>query len=371
MKATGPPRYEYRLGFRYVSSNDSSVVERGQCRRRVASSDRIRCLRQDKSSKTSYISESLPTTSGIPLNAVRAAAAHDVTGRDLAAIQIQRLVRGWRARVWVVKVMHDRAWRALLLIQAIWRGALARHKLLRHEGPSDSPHEDENEDSSISLRNSRRQHSKGAKLTTPPPGRISEQQPNGRCPERAAWEQSWARVCLERPSFRDRVRVWQSIAELKRAGGRGRMGITNKEAWVALCQSSGSASVAATLLANEEYLLGRRLQQQDERWRLDEIPPYLSLDGGPGVSAGPLFRRTVPTSAARPFSAGVRRCDRLPVMEKDNKTGPGSISGFGVFDCVSSFFYDTPTRTAASTTTAIPAEGLSKNRQQWCLYSTR
>ncbi|CAN0094604.1 unnamed protein product [Ectocarpus sp. 8 AP-2014] len=369
MKATGPPRYEYRLGFRYGTSNDSSsVVESKLCGQRVTSSDRIPCLRQDRCSKTSY-NEPLRTKSGNTPNA-QAAAAHDVTGRDLAAIQIQRFVRGWRARVWAVKVMHDRAWKALLLIQAIWRGALARHKLLGQEGPSDSPHEEENEDINISFHISKRQGSKGAKLATPPSlGRISEQQPNRRCPERAAWEQSWARVCLERPSFRDRVRVWQSIAELKRAGGRGRMGITNKEAWVALCQSSGSASVAATLLSNEEYLLGRRLQQQDGRWRLDEIPPYLSLDGGSGVSAGPLFRRTLPPSVARPFSAGVRRCDRLPVMEKGKKTGSGSTSDFGVFNCVSSLFYDI-SRTATTTTTT-PAEVLGKNQRQRCLYSTQ
>ncbi|CAM9205545.1 unnamed protein product [Ectocarpus sp. 6 AP-2014] len=370
MKATGPPRYEYRLGFRYVSSNDSSVVESGLCGQRVASSDRIPCLRQDRCPKTSYINEPLRTKSGNTPNA-QAAAAHDVTGRDLAAIQIQRHVRGWRARVWAVKVMHDRAWRALLLIQAIWRGVLARHKLLRQEGPSDSPHEEENEYSNISFHMSKRQRSKGPKLATPSVGRISEQQPNRRCPERAAWEQSWARVCLERPSFRDRVRVWQSIAELKRAGGRGRMGITNKEAWSALCQSSGSASVAAALLSNEEYLLGRRLQQQDGRWRLDEIPPYLRLDGGPVVSAGPLFRQTLPPSVARPFSAGVRRCDRLPVMEKGKKKGSGSTSDIGVFNSVSSLFYDIP-RTAATATT-IPAEGLSKDHQhqQRCLYSTQ
>ncbi|CAM9735997.1 unnamed protein product [Ectocarpus sp. 4 AP-2014] len=368
MKATGPPRYEYRLGFRYVSSNDSSVVESGLCGQRVASSDRITCWRQDKYTKTSYINESLRPKAGNTPNA-QAAAAHAVTGRDLAAIQIQRFARGWRARVWAIKVMHDRAWRALLLIQAIWRGALARHKLLRQEGPSDSPHEEENKDSNISFHNIKRQRSKGAKLSTPSSGRIDEQQPNRRCLERAAWEQSWARVCLERPSFRDRVRVWQSIAELKRAGGRGRMGITNKEAWVALCQSSGSASVAATLLSNEEYLLGRRLQQQDGRWRLDEIPPYLSLDGGPGATAGPIFRRTLPPSVAGPFSAGARRCDRLPVMEKGKKMGSESTSDCSVFNCVSSLFYDVP-RTSATTTT-IPAEGLSKNQRQRCWYSTQ
>lgn len=39
------------------------------------------------------------------------------TGRDLAAIQVQRAVRGWQARVLAVKLVHDRAWRALLLIQ--------------------------------------------------------------------------------------------------------------------------------------------------------------------------------------------------------------------------------------------------------------
>lgn len=149
------------------------------------------------------------------------------------------------------------------------------------------------------------------------------------------------------------------------------MGITNKEAWVALCQSSGSASVAATLLSNEEYLLGRRLQQQDERWQLDEIPSYLSLDGGPGVSAGPLFRRTLLPSAARPFSAGVRRCERLPMMEKGKKSGSGSTSDFGVFDCVSSLFYDNPRNAATTTTTTamttIPAEDFSRNLQQRCL----
>lgn len=41
------------------------------------------------------------------------------TGRDFAAIQIQRAVRGWQARVFAVKMVHDRAWRALVLIQ-VW-----------------------------------------------------------------------------------------------------------------------------------------------------------------------------------------------------------------------------------------------------------
>lgn len=41
------------------------------------------------------------------------------TGRDLAAIQVQRAVRGWQARVLAVKMVHDRAWRALVFIQ-VW-----------------------------------------------------------------------------------------------------------------------------------------------------------------------------------------------------------------------------------------------------------
>lgn len=39
------------------------------------------------------------------------------TGRELAAIQIQRIVRGWRARVWAAKEVYYHAWRALTLIQ--------------------------------------------------------------------------------------------------------------------------------------------------------------------------------------------------------------------------------------------------------------
>lgn len=228
-------------------------------------------------------------------------------------------------------------------MQAIWRGALTRHKLRQEEANEEDFVEEICEDkNNLFFRDNRKQRSERKKHQMPSSAEYSQKQ-HGRCPERAAWEQSWRRVRLERPNFRDRVRVWQSIAELKRAGGRGRMGITNNEAWTALRDSSGGTSVAAALLANEEYLLGRRLQQQDERRGLDEVPSYLSLlvhDGRPNVRPSPLLRRHVYSSVVRPSSPGMRHADRRPPTEGGEMgSGPGSGCG-GIFECVSSLFYN-------------------------------
>lgn len=150
-----------------------------------------------------------------------------------------------------------------------------------------------------------------------------------RCPERAAWEQSWAGVRLKCADFRDRVRVWQAIVELKKLGGRGRMGITNNEAWTALGDASGSTSVAATLLSSEEYLLGRRLQEQ-----IREIPPYLSLDRAsfaPGsISSSP--------RQGTPFYSGRGRSAEKRIQHQTSKEqGTGDV-----FECASAIFYSAP-----------------------------
>lgn len=183
------------------------------------------------------------------------------------------------------------------------------------------------------------------------------QQQRERCPERVAWEQSWERVRLGRPSFRDRVRVWQSISELKRAGARGKMGITNDEAWVALHDSFGSASAAATLLSNEEYLLGRRLQQRDEQRGLNKVPPHLSLSGdvrdvGQSSSGhSPLARRPSFQSNARPCSLGTGDfSDRKRTTDAEPRS---SCPKSNIFCCVSDLFYAPPKTTTKTVMLAV------------------
>lgn len=80
-------RFTYKLGFRFTLSRPASESERPRQQRTTLSAHRT----QDQDSCRN--------------------------GRELSAIQIQRLVRGWQARVWAVQVVHDRAWRALVLIQ--------------------------------------------------------------------------------------------------------------------------------------------------------------------------------------------------------------------------------------------------------------
>lgn len=211
--------------------------------------------------------------------------------------------------------------------------------MLRQEGArrADFIEEARQSNNNAPFRSTRKQRSKSKKHRHSSAAGYSKQQ--DRCPERAAWEQSWGRVRRECPNFRDRVRVWQTIAELKRAGGRGRMGITNNEAYAALRDSSGSISVAATLLSNEEYLLGRRLQQQDERRVCDELPPYLSLAHTRHHSA---------SSCERPSSAGKLHSRRLlPAMAgREARFRPGRRDlEDDIFDCVSGLFYQMPPKT--------------------------
>lgn len=211
---------------------------------------------------------------------------------------------------------------ALATMKAIWRGAVARHNLRQEEAVF---LEEVSEGRNAPFRGTRKQRPKRKKQQSP-----SGTQPHERCPERAAWEQSWRRVCRECPDFRDRVRVWQSIAELKRAGGRGRMGITNNEAYGALRDSSGIASVAANLLSNEEYLLGRRLHKEKGRRGLDEVPPFLSL------AYDDVRPRTV-SSGKIPLSAGTQH----------GRREAGVRHGGDIFDCISTLFYNVP-RTSKS-----------------------
>lgn len=217
-----------------------------------------------------------------------------------------------------------------------------RHKLLQEEAKVEPTVEEMREDNNnkVHVRDIRKRRPERKKLHTLSSAENS-QNAHGRCPERATWEKSWRRVRLKRPNFRDRIRVWQAIAELKRAGGRGRMGITNNEAWTALRDSSGSTSVAAALLANEEYLLGRRLQQQDDRRGLDEVPSYLSLlvyDSGPNVEYSHLLPPGFASPAARPSSTGIGHADRTPPT-KGKEMGPGPVSDSDIFECVSGLFY--------------------------------
>lgn len=207
------------------------------------------------------------------------------------------------------------------ILKGRWRGALLRQNLrqatMRLVERKEQPRE------SISRKKKKR-------LKNQATGNLEQA---GRCLERVAWEESWARVRLERPSYRDRVRVWQAIVELKRAGGKGKMGITNSEAWQALCDSSGSTSVAATRLASEEYVLGRRLQEQ-----VLEIPSYLSLGRAVFHASNrhETKQKTFPAKASGP----------LYLAHTGKEPGMGDI-----FEYVSSAFYNAP---------KTPAEGKSK-----------
>lgn len=101
------------------------------------------------------------------------------------------------------------------------------------------------------------------------------------------------------------------------------MGITNNEAYGALRDSSGNTSVAANLLSNEDYLLGRRLEKEKGPRGLGEMSASLSL-------AKDDLRPRVFSSGKRPSSAGLKHRGR--------KTGVGHGDG-DVFECISSLFY--------------------------------
>lgn len=231
-----------------------------------------------------------------------------------------------------------------ILNKARWRGSVTRHKMRRHAEAvflkADQKETPDYEDTYYCGNTSGKTSRKGKQLN-------SAEHVERRCPERAAWEQSWARVCLKRASFRDRVRVWQAIVGLKRSGGRGRMGITNNEAWTALCDASGSTSVAATLLSSEEYLLGRRLQEQ-----VREVPPYLSLDRAsfsPSSTASSNPRQgnnTLFSVRGRSSSAGKKRIQ----CQTPTEQGTGDI-----FECASAIFYNAP-----KTRTTTPKQGRKK-----------
>ncbi|CAN0333964.1 unnamed protein product [Hapterophycus canaliculatus] len=124
------------------------------------------------------------------------------------------------------------------------------------------------------------------------------------------------------------------------------MGITNDEAWVALRDSSGSASAAATLLSNEEYLLGGRLQQHDELRDLNKVPPHLSLDIAArnvcqSTSHNNLSRRAFSRSITRTRSVETGDCGR----KRTTEAGSGSSSMGDIFCCVSDLFYNNPKAT--------------------------
>lgn len=57
------------------------------------------------------------------------------SGREVAAVQIQRAIRGWRARVWAVKMVYDRDWRALVRIQV-----QTKRRILRSPTSLRAPH---------------------------------------------------------------------------------------------------------------------------------------------------------------------------------------------------------------------------------------
>ena len=269
--------------------------------------------------------------------------------------------------------------------QATCRGALVRHRLRHHpttapfaEQRTPTPHKKAQQQQQHHhhhqhqpcQQHQQRQCSRKKQTGTSAPSEKLER----RCPERAAWEQTWARVLLQRPNFRDRVRVWQTISELKRSGGTGRMGITNSEAWRALYESSGSALVAATMLSSEEYLLGRRLQEPQ---LCDVIPSYLSLDraslslGGGGGGGGrnsaelpsPLHGGSVGLSSplrgsgVGGFFSPLRRRRRSSSSPSTRTSAAKSTIGLareggqgsdGVFECISDMFYSVST---APTTT--------------------
>ena len=157
--------------------------------------------------------------------------------------------------------MYNYLYTPRLFMKAIWRGVLARRKLC---GDAIDAGGSVGLSSICDVCHRREPSSKKQR---------NRQALAGRHPERVAWEQSWVRVRLGCPQFRDKVRIWQTIVELKISGGHEGMTIANNEAWAALCDSSGVVSAAATRLSSEDYLLGRRLEK-----KVCEIPPYLSLN---------------------------------------------------------------------------------------------
>ncbi|CAM9525215.1 unnamed protein product, partial [Laminaria digitata] len=350
--STELPRYEYRLGFRYAA-NVRSVENSGRDHRtrgKTAALERIQRLQRDSFAATNHHRPTKPDEAGVHPTTSRARPAPSVrSARDLSAISIQRVVRGWRARVWVVQVVHDRAWKALLLIQAMWRGALQHqhHQHHHHHHQQHRHHQHHHHHHHHLHHHQHHQHQCSRKQATGAENPHPLEQQQERCPERAAWEQSWARVRLERPNFRDRVRVWQTISELKRSGGRGRMGVTNSEAWTALHESSGSALVAATRLSSEEYLLGRRLQEHKGKNNVCEVPEYLSLD-----LASVLLLAAATPSCARTSSEARYAYRGLPTEGEQQRQRRGGGGGGGTFECVSDIFYNVST-----TTTTMPTDG--------------
>lgn len=139
-----------------------------------------------------------------------------------------------------------------LILKANWRGFLVRRKI--------GPREIES-----TTKNSREGTHTRKKAST-----ISR---------RDEWDRTWTNMHKGCADFRDRVRVWQAIAELKRSAGSdhpGSTSISNEEAWTALIESSGSLSKAICLLLSDQRSPDRRLQ---ERQVVQEMSHALSLDG--------------------------------------------------------------------------------------------
>lgn len=144
-----------------------------------------------------------------------------------------------------------------LTLKACWRGFLVRRKIGQREIEN-------------AMKNSRE-------------GTHTRRPANNAIPRRDEWDRTWTNMHNNKgcADFRDRVRVWQAIAELKRSTGSGHPGstsISNEEAWIALIESSGSLSKATCLLSSEHRWPDKRLQER----QVQEISHLLSLDG-PGI----------------------------------------------------------------------------------------
>lgn len=203
-----------------------------------------------------------------------------------------------------------------LLSKATWRGALVRRKLW-HRDPEIS-----------AAGESYKQKPRTQNTATG----------NGRHPERVAWEQSWVRIRLGCPTFRDRVRMWQTILEIKRSAGGCEDGscteITNHEAWAALCESSGVVSVAVTRLSSLEYVLGKR---QDRKNKPCEIPSFLSLSRT--APDGANNRRPSPTTSAN--FRGEKSTVMKDHMLLQQPTAAGKRTQIrDVFESISDIFYE-------------------------------
>lgn len=210
------------------------------------------------------------------------------------------------------------------LSKATWRGALVRRKLWRHD-PEISAAGESNK------QKPRTQNTASRRSEAP----IS----NGRHPERVAWEQSWVRIRMGCPTFRDRVRMWQTIVEIKRSAGSCEDGssteITNNEAWAALCESSGVVSVAVTRLSSQDYILGKR---QDRKNKPCEIPSFLSLSRT--APDGTNNRRPSPTTPAnfREENSTVMK-DHTLLLQLP--TAAGKMTQMrDVFESISDIFYE-------------------------------